>query len=86
VNYYRLWGAPVGLFPAWTDYGWFYGTAAHISELLGYLMMAGGTNYTFAAADLNGTPIAPTWPPSPGAPSSPWPKIPGFNAALLAPA
>ena len=81
MKYFQLGGAPVGLFPAWTNYGWFYGTHAHMSELLGYLLAAGGTHYTFAAADTQGVPVAPMYPQgqSPTFPNIPGLSVPGYG-------
>ena len=79
MKYYQLYGAPIGFFPEWTNYGWFYGTSAHASEILGYLLQAGGQSYTFAMNDVQGVPVAPMMPQGAGggAPASPFPNIPG---------
>ena len=72
MKYYQLFGAVIGFFPEWTNYGWFYGTQQHASEILGYLLMAGGQNYTFAMSDVSGVPVAPMMPPQgPISPTSP---------------
>lgn len=63
MNYYRIWGAQIGLFPAWTDYGWIYGSPQRVSELFGYLLEAGrGANYMFAVYDTNNAPVVPIMP------------------------
>lgn len=83
MKYYQLYGAVIGLFPEWTNYGWFYATPQHASEILGYLLQAGGQRYTFAMSDVQGIPVAPMMPQPQGVPggvpASPFPNFPGWG-------
>ncbi len=84
MSYYRIYGMAAGLFTAWTDYGWLYGTPQRVSELLGYLMTAGGQSYWFQMADVNGVAVIPTYPQQAGGGFPQWPGFPGSWTAQAA--
>lgn len=81
MQYYRLWGYETGLFLAWDDLGWYYGTPQQAAEVLGWLLLAGGTQYTFAMNSQSGVPVVPSFPatPQPSPQPSPFPTIPGLQ-------
>lgn len=79
MEYFHIYGAPLGLFMGWEYYGAIWTERAQAAEILGWLLTAGSSSYTWSLNDQSGTPVIPVFPTVVG-PQQPggggFPKIP----------